>query len=164
MSSSIWVYSESGQGTTFKIHLPASKDAQIKTESEDKPVSNLRGSETVLLVEDNEQVRNLAQLILKKQGYNVIVSQNSEEALSLLEAHEGLVDILLTDIVLPGMNGRELYEIAVQSKPQLKVLFMSGHSDDVIAHRGVLDEGIQFIQKPFSVQKLAAKMREVMDG
>jgi two-component system cell cycle sensor histidine kinase/response regulator CckA len=159
----IWLKSEPSKGTAFKIYLPASGDTHVAESADEIQTSTLKGTETILLVEDNEQVRHLANIILKKQGYNVLVARDSEEALELLGRHDGLVDLLLTDVVLPGMNGKELYEKAVQSYGNLKVLYMSGYTEDLIAHRGVLDEGIHFIQKPFSVRSLASKIRQVLN-
>jgi DNA-binding NtrC family response regulator len=120
------------------------------------------GTETILLVEDNEQVRNLAREILERQGYTVIEAGDAAAALELLSSHGGPVHLLLTDVVMPGMNGRELYEEALSAHPDLKVLYMSGYSEDVIADRGVLEEGVRFLQKPFTVQSRAAKVREVL--
>jgi DNA-binding NtrC family response regulator len=127
------------------------------------PAANLSGSETILLVEDDRQVRQLSQVILNKQGYRVLVAKNGPQALAVLAGHTGPVHLLLADVVLPGMNGRELFNQLSEQLPTLKVLYMSGYTDEVIAHRGVLEEGVNFIQKPFSVHALAAKVREVLD-
>ncbi len=158
----IWVYSEPGKGAIFTIYLPVTGTAHAAGKDVPENPTGLTGMETILLVEDNEQVRHLAEAILKRQGYRVLVAEDSEGALETLASHGGSVHLLLTDVVMPGMNGRELYEKAVQDHPGLKVLFMSGYSEDVIAHRGVLDEGVRFIQKPFSVQSLATKVREAL--
>ena len=158
----IWAYSEPGRGSVFNIYLPVAGTAhEAETTAQEIPV-DLEGNETILLVEDNEQVRSLAREILKRQGYTVLAAKDSEEAFEALASHGGPVHLLLTDVVLPGMNGRDLYGKAVQDHPELKVLFMSGYSEDVIAHRGVLDEGVRFIQKPFSVRNLATKVREAL--
>ncbi|MBI4774164.1 MAG: response regulator [Deltaproteobacteria bacterium] len=159
----IWIYSEPGNGTTFKIYLPVAEKADIGESTGKKTTTDLRGSETVLLVEDEEQVRVLANAILTRQGYAVLVAKHSAEALLVLEGHNGAVNLLLTDVVMPGMNGRELYNRCVEKHPDLKVLYMSGYTDNVIAHRGVLEEGVHFIQKPFSVQTLASKVREALE-
>jgi two-component system, cell cycle sensor histidine kinase and response regulator CckA len=160
----IWVYSEPGKGTTFKVYLPVAGKAAADERFEAKNVMEIKGSETVLLVEDNAQVRHLAHAILKQKGYHVLVEKDGADALAALAAHEGPVDLLLSDVVMPGMNGRELYDNVVERHPGMKVLYMSGYSTNVVAHRGVLDEGVQFIQKPFTVQGLALKVREVLDN
>ncbi|MEJ2079642.1 MAG: PAS domain S-box protein [Acidobacteriota bacterium] len=160
---SIHVQSRPGQGTTFEILLPATERTGCEPTSRAESAPDSNATETILLVEDDDQVRRLACVVLQRQGYRVLVAGNSDEALSLLASHDGPVHLLLTDVVMPGLNGRELYAKAIQEYPGLKVLFASGYTDDVIAHRGVLDEGVQFIQKPFSVQGLAAKVREILN-
>jgi len=160
----IWVYSEPGKGATFKIYLPVSEEAHIETIAKEKRVGNLLGSETILLVEDNEQVRRLAHAILKNRGYTVLTAENGSDALAVLASHAGPVHLLMTDVVMPGMNGKELFNKATEKHPDLIALYMSGYTDNVIAHHGVLDEGVHFIQKPFSVNSLAAKVREALDN
>jgi two-component system, cell cycle sensor histidine kinase and response regulator CckA len=159
----ILVYSEPGKGTIFKVYLPVSREVPVEEEISIKKLISLTGSETILLAEDNEQVRELAHTILKRQGYAVVEAKNGPEALTILAAHEGTVDLLLTDVVMPGMNGRDLFDKVAEKQPDIKVLYMSGYTDDTITHRGVLDEGTSFIQKPFNVQALAVKVREVLD-
>lgn len=162
-NGNIWVYSEPGKGTTFKIYLPVA-DQDLSTEKPpEKTLSDLRGSETILVVEDNRQVRQMALNILKRQGYELFEAENGDEALTLLTAYRGQVHLLITDVVMPGLNGREIYEKASSIHPELKVLYMSGYMDDVIAHRGILEPGVWFIQKPFSVKGLATKVREVLE-
>jgi len=159
----VWVYSEPGRGATFKIYLPVSGAAVAEEADEAEPVADRRGSETVLLVEDNEPVRRLARSVLERQGYKVLAAPNGDEALQILEAHNGdPVHLLLSDVIMPGMNARELYSRAVEKYPGLKVLYMSGYTTNVIARQGVLDDGVQFIQKPFTVQALSNKVREVL--
>lgn len=162
----IWVYSEPGKGTTFKVYLPLTETGitRPKDPTDRATAADLAGTETILLVEDNDQVRELTLAILRHQGYTVITAENGRDALTVLDRHEGPVHLLLTDVVMPGMNARELFARAAEKHPGLKVLFMSGYTDNVIAHRGVLDEGVAFIQKPFSVNALAAKVREVLEG
>ncbi len=163
-NGNIWVYSEPDMGTTFKIYLPVASQVTDEKEivKQEEPVR--KGMETVLLVEDNEPVRHLGRAILERQGYTILEAQSGEDALAVLASHDGMVHLLLTDVVMPGMNGKELYQRAAQRHPHLKVLFMSGYTDDIIAHRGVLKKEIQLIQKPFSVEGLAAKVREVLDN
>ena len=161
----VWAYSEVDKGSIFKVYLPVSEQSPAEsTEEEEEAASHMQGSETILLAEDNDQVRILAEAVLKRHGYTVLVADRGAEALNLLKAHTGKVDLLLTDVVMPDMNGKVLFEKAVAVQPGLKVLYMSGYSDEVIASRGVLDEGVRFIQKPFTVRALAAKVREVLEG
>jgi len=159
----IWVYSEPGKGTTFKIYLPVSRDASVKTQIANKTASDMRGSETILLVEDNEHVRNLTHTILQRKGYTVLAAENGPEALTILASCGVPVHMLVTDMVMPHMNGRELYQKAAREHPDLKVLYMSGYAGGIIAHRRVLEEGAAFIQKPFTVPALAGKIREVLE-
>jgi PAS domain S-box-containing protein len=159
----IWVYSEPDKGTTFKIYLPR-VDEPIE-ESEEKGVKEeiLTGSETILVVEDDEEVRNLAVRILKKQGYNVLEASQGLDAFLICEEHEKPMHLLLTDVVMPKMNGRELADRIVSIHPEIKVLYMSGYTDNTIAHHGILEKGTNFMQKPFTVDGLARKVREVLD-
>jgi PAS domain S-box-containing protein len=159
----IWVYSEPGHGTIFKIYLPVAEDPGEPKESSTLEISaDWSGTETILLVEDDEQVRNLSHTILKQQGYTVLTAKNGREALATADRHDGPLHLLLTDVVLPDVNGKELFARISAEFPEMKVLYMSGYTDDVIAHHGVLDEGVHFIQKPFSVQFLIARVRKVL--
>ncbi len=162
----IWAYSEPGHGATFKVYLPLTEVTMIHPEDSTARVSatGQMGTETILLVEDNRQVLELSLAILSQKGYRVKTAANGQEALEVLERLEGTVDLLLTDVIMPEMNGKELYARAAEKHPGLKVLFMSGYTDNVIAQRGVLDQRVAFIQKPFSVKTLAAKVREVLDN
>ncbi len=159
----ILVYSEPGRGTTFKVYLPVSEETASKKKTATEQYPENTGKETILIVEDNKRVRNLGHAILKLQGYTVLVAENGSRALSVLEEQNRKVQLLLTDVVMPGMNGKELFAKAVEQYPDLKVLYMSGYTNDIIAHRGVLEEGIAFVKKPFSVQSLTSKVREVLD-
>jgi CheY-like chemotaxis protein len=159
----IWAYSENGLGTTIKVYLPVPEESFEPSDSSSQARMVPAGSEVVLLVEDDRQVRNLSSVILQRQGYHVLVAQNGEEALSLLKDREGPLDLLLTDVIMPDMNGKELFEKVSALYPDAGVLYMSGYTDDVIAHHGVIDEGVHFIEKPFTVRALAAKVREVLD-
>ena len=161
----IQLYSEPQKGTTFKIYLPIAEKFKSEKKKTEFSGDKYKGTETILLVEDNEQVRHLAQSILERQGYNVFAAMNGDEALSLLENHDNSnkIDLLLTDVIMPGMNGRELYEQASKIYSNIKVLYMSGFSGNIIANHGVLDEGVQFISKPFSVSGLVNKVRELLN-
>ena len=123
-----------------------------------------RGGETVLLLEDNEGVRDLTQWLLEEQGYVVLCAADAREAQRLFDAHQGPVHMLLTDVVIPDLNGKTVAENLRAVEPGLKVLFMSGYTDDAIQHLGVLDEDVAFIRKPFSPSELAEKVRAVLDG
>ena len=160
---SIVVQSRPGEGSTFKIYLPAAAEAPVVDKPHEGVRIGLSGTETILLVEDNEQVRNLGHAILTRQGYRLLTAENGVEALSVLASYDGPVDLLLSDVIMPEMNGKELYTNVTAKYPGTKVLFMSGYIDNVIADRGVLEKGVQFIQKPFTVQGLAAKVREVLE-
>ena len=162
-SGNIWVYSEQGKGTVFKIYIPAVKEKATQLETRRRTSDKLEGSETILLVEDNEQVRELGLSLLKRQGYNVLVAKDGDEASEILKSLDGPLHLLLTDVVMPGINGRELAKRALKKYPGIRVLYMSGYTGDVISHSGILDEGIQFVQKPFTVQGLAAKVRETLE-
>ncbi|HEY5281173.1 MAG TPA: response regulator [Polyangia bacterium] len=159
----VWVYSEPGKGTTFKVYLPR-VDATIDVLRPTASPTTLRGSETILLVEDEEQVRTIVQSILVRQGYRVIVAQNATEALLLCEQHLQTIDLLLTDVVMPHMSGPELARRLLTSRPAMKVLCMSGYTDDSIVRHGVLESGVAFLQKPVTPASLARKIREILDG
>jgi two-component system, cell cycle sensor histidine kinase and response regulator CckA len=158
------LYSEPGHGTTFKIYLPRcqAEGAQDRAETAEKPFP--RGSETVLIVEDEKALMEFGKEVLEKLGYTMLIAATPGEAIRLVGEHAGDIHLLITDVVLPEMNGHELAQILIAMKPRLKCLYMSGYTANVIAHRGVLDEGVTFIQKPFSVKTLAAKVREVLEG
>ena len=157
------VYSEPDLGTTFKIYLPRliSKAEQAQTEDVREPAS--RGHETVLIVEDEPATLKLTNLVLEKQGYRILSAGTPGEAIQLAEKYTGDIHLLITDVIMPEMNGRDLAKRILSLYPNLKRLFMSGYTADVIAHHGVLDENVNFIQKPFSVEDLTAKVREVLD-
>jgi CheY-like chemotaxis protein len=156
------VYSEPGHGTTFKIYLPRHAEKELETkECSHEPFA--RGNETILLVEDQPEILTMGGAMLESFGYSVLAAGTPEKALQLAEEHAGKISLLLTDVVMPKMNGRELAQRLQALSPGLVCMFMSGYTSDVIAHRGVLDEGVNFIQKPFSMQGLAAKVREALD-
>ncbi|MGQ9631470.1 MAG: PAS domain-containing protein [bacterium] len=159
----IWVYSELGRGTTFKVYFPRVEGTVELSKRGEAPIESLRGMETVLLVEDEDVVRELARRSLLHYGYTVLEARRPEEALQICEQHEGSIHLLVTDVVMPGMSGRELAERLASLRPETKVLYMSGYADNVIVHYGVLDLGAPFLQKPFAPEALARKVREVLD-
>jgi PAS domain S-box-containing protein len=159
----IWVYSEPGKGTTFKIYLPRLEGAAAVTEGVPAPASSDRGTETILLVEDEDLVRQVARRILERYGYTVLAAASGQQALDLSRQHAGPIHLMLTDVVMPGMSGQEIREDLQSKRPEMEVLFMSGHTENAIVHHGVLDEGTAFIQKPFKHEVLARKVREVLD-
>jgi len=159
----IWVYSEPGRGTSFKIYLPLVAAPAEPLALEHTPVSNYRGEETILLVEDDEQVRELASEALSASGYSVLVADTPQSAISLCRDHAERIDLLLTDVVMPGIGGRELSKQLTAIRPDLRVLYMSGYTPQAILHHGELEANTFFIQKPFTPSSLAAKIREVLD-
>jgi signal transduction histidine kinase/response regulator RpfG family c-di-GMP phosphodiesterase len=158
------VYSEPGLGTTFTIYLPRYVGKAEKTCVEGTAKLPLRGQETILLVEDEPAILNITKIILTKQGYNVLDANSPNEALRLASEQTSEIHLLITDVVMPVMNGRDLAKKLQSLYPELKTLFMSGYTANVIAHHGVLDDGVYFIQKPFSLPNLAAKVRGVLDS
>jgi CheY-like chemotaxis protein len=159
---SIWVYSEPGRGTTFKVYLPRVSQPAVEIPRRAAPVV-VTGSETVLVVEDEEAVCRLAERILRGAGYEVLTASSGGEALLLCERRGGEVDLLLTDVVMPQMSGPELAERLSRTNPGLRVLYMSGYTDNAIAHHGTLDPGTRLIGKPFAAAELTRKVREVLD-
>jgi len=158
----IEVYSEPGRGTTFRIYLPRIEEAAEAVEPDEAPEPLPTGSETILLVEDEAGVRNLAKTILQTQGYTVLEAAQGEDALRLSGQHEGLIHLMVTDMVMPEMNGRELAERLKPLRPNMKILIVSGYTEKAIGHHGELDPGMAFLQKPFTPQTLARKVREVL--
>jgi PAS domain S-box-containing protein len=160
----IWVYSELGQGATFKIYLPR-VDQTAETVTGDKRLSNvLRGTETILLVEDDPQLRQLTSSVLSHCGYKLLVATNPDEGLAIARADHNDIRLLITDVVMPGMNGRQLAEQISKISPSMKVLYISGYTNNAIVHYGVLDEGLWFLPKPFSLSALVGKVREILDS
>jgi two-component system, cell cycle sensor histidine kinase and response regulator CckA len=163
---SIWVYSEPGCGSTLKIYLPRAKTDASARLSECAPTApiNMRGTETVLLVEDNAEVRTLVCSILRRSGYHVLEAATAGDALLICERCKEVIHLLLTDVVMPHMSGRELWERLAPLRPNTKVLFMSGYTDDAIVRHGVLSSSVAFIQKPLTPGPLVSKLREVLDA
>ena len=159
----IYVYSEPGKGTTFEIYLPRHKSDSVAIDETPKHTVALNGTETVLLVDDEEALLGLGKMLLEERGYTALAAGSPSQAIQLAEQYAGDIHLLLTDVVMPGMNGRELLQRLSTQRPGLKCLFMSGHTANAITHRGVLDEDIHFLQKPFSVEQLAVKLREALD-
>jgi CheY-like chemotaxis protein len=159
----IWVYSEPGKGTTFKCYFPLADMSAVEQVVLRNGVTDLEGTETIMVVEDEPMVRKLAVKALKRHGYSVLEAEEGRACLDTLRDHEGPLDLLLSDVVMPGMNGRELYREVKGLFPGARVLFMSGYTENIVTHQGVLDEGIPFIQKPFSVQDLATRVRVVLE-
>lgn len=157
------VYSEPGQGTTFRIYFPKHVGQTDKVKPEvAREIITSRG-EMILLVEDESATRNMGQKMLEKLGYKVVAAGTPDEAIQLAAEHSGEFHLLITYVVMPGMNGRDLANQLSTLHPGIKTLFMSGYTANVIAHRGVLEEGVQFIQKPFSLKDLGTKIREILD-
>src|ERR1700733_4863261 len=163
----IWGYSESGKGTTFKIYLPrVSERAEshaVVASAESAAVTE-PGTETLLLVEDETNLRYLARQFLEKQGYRVIEAADGAVAMQIAVAHEGVIHLLLTDVIMPGMNGRELAQRISEIRPNTKVLYMSGYTENVIGHNGTLDADVRLLQKPFTLRDLKNTVREVLDS
>ncbi len=160
----IGVYSEPDRGSTFKVFLPRLGGPAGRPEAADGQAASRRGSETILVVEDEDQVRELASRILRWHGYRVLEAANGGEGLLVCEQHQGPIHLILSDVIMPRMSGQDMAQRIRSLRPEAKLLFMSGYTDDAIARHGVLDEEVNFIGKPFSVVKLAAKVREILDG
>jgi PAS domain S-box-containing protein len=160
----IWVYSEPGRGATFKVYLPRVEQADEPVAAPQPPARALGGTETILLAEDEAAVRNLARRVLEKHGYKLLLAATGRDGVQVAQQHAGPIDLLVTDVVMPEMGGRELAQHLTALQPGLKVLYLSGYTDDAIVHHGVLDAGVAFLQKPFKPDELARKIREVLDG
>jgi CheY-like chemotaxis protein len=159
----VWVYSEPGAGTTFKIHLPRVEEGEAMQRRPARPPP-ARGSEIVLLAEDAAPVRAVARQILERNGYTVLEAPNGKAAIDIAAQRQGPIHLLLTDVVMPELSGRQLADQITAQRPELKVLFMSGYTDDAVVRHGVLEAGIAYLQKPFTPDGLARKVREVLDS
>lgn len=162
-SGYVWVYSEPGRGTTFKVYLPR-VDAPVDVLAPARETGTIVGTETILLAEDDESLRRLARGLLERLGYTVLEAPNAAQALALAASHAGPIHLLVSDVVMPGASGRELARRLAASRPDTKVLYMSGYTDDAIVHHGMLEPGLNFLQKPFTPSTLTRKVREVLDA
>jgi CheY-like chemotaxis protein len=160
----IWVYSEVGQGTTFKIYLPRVDQEAEPLRAAERVEALAEGTETILLVEDDELVRGIASTILRQAGYSVLDAADGESALRICRQHEGTIHMALTDVVMPGMSGRVVADRLKELRPGLSVLFMSGYTQEAIVHHGVLNEGVNFLEKPFTPDALTRRVREVLSA
>ncbi|MBC2695308.1 MAG: response regulator [Desulfobacteraceae bacterium] len=160
----IWVYSEPGKGTTFKVYLSKVEGDVEAEEKERTCAEHPGGSETVLIVEDDDSLRNFAQKALRQLGYKLLVAENGEDALKVCKEHDGQIDLMITDVVMPKMGGREAVERLQPLYPRMKVIYMSGYTDNAIVRHGVLAPGLNFLEKPFTPKKLACKVRETLDN
>jgi CheY-like chemotaxis protein len=160
----IWVYSEPGKGSSFKVYLPRVDEPAETPQSMKKQTRARKGTETILLVEDEPAVRELTRMVLAAQGYCVVEALNPEDAQRLSESHASRIHLLLTDVVMPGVSGRELARRITARHPNMRVLYMSGYTQNVIAGGGTLETGIAFLQKPFTPATLIDKVRDVLDG
>jgi two-component system, cell cycle sensor histidine kinase and response regulator CckA len=163
LGGNIWVYSEPGHGTTFKIYFPLIDD-EAGTVLGQTEIEAPRGTETVLLVEDDDAIRELIREILEMEGYKVLTASSGHEALQVSQEIKDSIELLITDVVMPGMSGGDLSKTLAETYPEIKVLYMSGYTDDAVVRHGVLEEGTAFLQKPFSPDSLAHKVRAVLDG
>src|SRR5216117_2233368 len=160
----IWVYSEVGHGTTFKLYLPRVEElAERAFEPAQAPARAARGTETVLVVEDETPVRSVARQVLERHGYTVLEAPSAEAALDIATRYSGTIHLLLTDVVMPGLNGRELASRLADLRPDARVIFMSGYTDDAVTRHGVLEPGSAYVQKPFTPEAIARRVREVLD-
>lgn len=159
----IWVYSEPGEGAVFKLYFPR-VDEQVEPAVEETPQKNLAGSETVLVTEDEESYRKLVVRLLQEQGYKLLSASNGADALEVARNFPGVIHLLLTDAVLPKLDGRKLAEELAKTRPTIKVLYMSGYTSNVVVHHGMLDPGIEFLHKPFTRNRLLGKMRALLDS
>ncbi|MDQ1326964.1 MAG: two-component system, cell cycle sensor histidine kinase and response regulator CckA, partial [Candidatus Poribacteria bacterium] len=163
-NGSIEFYSELGHGTTFRIYLPIVEGEVSIQPKESKKTEMPTGNETILVVEDEGIVREMAVEFLSSLGYNVLSAENGGMALMIAEQHKGMIQLMLTDVVMPNMNGHQLAERLQREYPEMKVLYTSGYTENIIVHHGILDSGLNFIGKPYMLQSLANKLRDLLDA
>jgi len=157
----IWAYSELGKGTTFKVYFPATEEKEQRINIENIKAEIRTDGKKILLVEDEENLRKIMHRMLIKLGYEVEIAENGVHAISLINEKGIIPDCILTDVIMPQMNGKQLIDIIREKLPNIKVLFMSGYTDNAIVHHGVLDEGVEFIQKPFLMNELGKKLNKI---
>jgi len=160
---SIWVYSELNRGSTFKIYLPALLEAQVPDSINEPSGGLVQGSETVLVVEDESAVRSFTRMVLERSGYRVLEAADGDQALSVSQGHAGEIQLLVTDMVMPGMGGRQVAETLERRRPSIRVLYLSGYAENSLAQRGTLGSDLPFLQKPFTMEALLQKVRQVLD-
>jgi two-component system cell cycle sensor histidine kinase/response regulator CckA len=161
-SGFINVYSEPGQGTTFRIYLPRHAAEAVQPTADQTMMAKADGNETILLVEDEPMILDITRTMLEQHGYKVLAAETPAKAIRLAREHADEIHLLMTDVVMPEMNGRDLARNLLSLYPKLKRLFMSGYTANVIAHHGVLDKGVHFIQKPFSLDDVGKKVKEAL--
>jgi DNA-binding NtrC family response regulator len=157
------VYSEPGSGSSVKVYFPR-VDQPAPVDEEIRKRHSPRGTETILLVEDDEMVRNLVRETLEREGYKVIGASDPLEAQRIADGYRGKIQLLITDVVMPRLNGKELAKLLVERRPELKVLYMSGYTDSAIVNSGILQKEVAFLQKPFTPAALASKVRDVLEN
>jgi len=162
LGGDIWVYSEPGQGTAFKLYFPRVTEPAVAPQESLVETEKAPSTETILVVEDEQAVRDLTVKILKKLGHTVLAAANGAEAIEISHSFAGTIALLLTDVVMPNMSGRQVAEELVKVRPELKVLYLSGYTDNTVVHHGVLEDGVEFLPKPFSREALARKIRDVL--
>ncbi|MBZ5725162.1 MAG: PAS domain S-box protein [Acidobacteriia bacterium] len=158
----IWVYSEPGRGTTFKLYFPRVADPLSENQQGDGGHTKTSATETILVVEDEKAVRDLTVKMLTQMGYTILTAASGAEAIEICHAHPGAISLLLTDVVMPNMSGRQLADVLLASRPAMRVLYLSGYTEDTVVHHGVLDSGVDFLPKPFSREVLSRKLRAVL--
>jgi two-component system, cell cycle sensor histidine kinase and response regulator CckA len=158
----VFLYSDQGKGTTVKVYFPRVAEA-TESDRRKEPREVPRGTETILVVEDEDMVRRVVMKALVKHGYKVLEAKNGKDALQICASYADRIHLLLTDVIMPGMNGRQLAELLAPSRPEMNVLYMSGYTENVIVNRGILKPGISFIEKTFTSERLCFKVREVLE-
>jgi DNA-binding response OmpR family regulator len=164
MGGHVWAYSELGVGSTFTVYLPAIEPEPDRAETRSSTEEETRGTETVLWVEDEHMVRRLVRRFLESRGYTVLEASGGPEALRISRQHSGPIHLMVTDIVMPRMSGRELAFQLETERPDMKVLYMSGHTEDAIIHHGIQEKGLAFLQKPFAQRVLLDRVRALLSG